>query len=97
MKYSIPTRATAAALFPGGGLVANPSAWEPEIEASRGTMELAGSSQVVYLVKVFLGSDRSGTPLKLYFSEAGEPWRIDTGWGYQAVAEVLIPVEGRLP
>ena len=81
--------------LPGGGLVASdPEAWKPDVKASRGLMVVAGSRQPVYLVEVRLGSDLSSTPLKLYFSEAGEPWRIDTGWGYEAMAEVLIPIEG---
>lgn len=81
--------------LPGGSLLAmDPEAWKPDVKASRGLMVVAGSRQPVYLVEVRFGADTSTLPLKLYFSEAGEPWRIDTGWGYEAMAEVLIPVEG---
>ncbi len=89
--------AALSALIPGGQGLADASAWEPVIEASRGSLEIAGSNQPVYLVKISFGSGESGNPIRLYFSEAGEPWRIDTGWGYEAVAEVLIPVERQLP
>lgn len=88
-----PASAAAMGWLPGGGLMADPEGWKPEIRASRGMMEVAGSRQLVYLVEVWFGGDTSGNPVKLYFSEAGEPWRIDTGWGYEAMAEVLIPIE----
>ncbi len=79
--------------MPGGALLGNADAWRPRIEAGRGFMEIAGSPQPVYLVKIYFGEGNSGNPVKLYLSEAGEPWKIDTGWGFEAVAEVLIPVE----
>ncbi len=89
--------AAAAGWLPGGAMLADESAWRPRIEASRGVMKVAGSDQPVYLVKVSFGQDEQATPLRLYFSEAGEPWRIDTGWGFEAIADVLIPVEDQLP
>ena len=88
--------AAAAGWLPGGALLTDEDAWRPKLEASRGVMKVAGSDQVVYLVKVKFGEDETTPPLRLYFSEAGEPWRIDTGWGFEAVAEVLIPVEDQI-
>ncbi|MCB1062819.1 MAG: hypothetical protein KDN20_07855 [Verrucomicrobiae bacterium] len=82
-----------ASLLPGGGAMSDIANFYPTVEASRGSLEIAGSLQPVYLVKVNFGSEKTGTPIRIYFSEAGEPWRIDTGWGYEAVAEVLIPVD----
>ena len=89
----MPPSAAAAGWLPGGTLIADPESWKPQVTASRGVMQVAGSPQPVYLVEVRLGNDPNSNPVKLYFSEAGEPWRIDTGWGYEAMAEVLIPVE----
>src|SRR5690606_2664765 len=81
--------------LPGGALMADPSAWKPKIEASRGVMTVAGSSQPVYRVEIRFTDDESTQPVRIYFSEAGEPWRIDSGWGFEAVAEVLTPVDDR--
>jgi len=92
--------AAKAGAFPLPGLggkgpegLADASAWEPKIEASKGMMDAAGRGLPVYLLKIRFGNSGLGEPLRLYLSEAGEPLRIDTGWGFEAVAEVLIPVE----
>ncbi|MCB1232424.1 MAG: hypothetical protein KDN19_19405 [Verrucomicrobiae bacterium] len=79
--------------LPGGALLNDRETWKPKIEASRGMMRVAGSNQPIYLVKLRFGDDESVAPIRLYLSETGEPWRIDTGWGFEAVAEVLVPVE----
>ena len=34
-----------------------------------------------------------GTEVKLYLSETGEPLRIETEWGYEALAAVLVPID----
>lgn len=81
--------AAAAGWLPGGAMLGDENAWKPDIKASRGSMEVAGGLQPVYLVEIAFGDQ--GPPIKLYLSEAGEPWRIDSGWGFEAVAEVLIP------
>ena len=81
----------------GPGGLADASTWAPRIEASKGMMDAAGRGLPVYLLKIRFGNADLGEPLRLYLSEAGEPLRIDTGWGFEAVAEVLIPVETNTP
>lgn len=90
-----PPPPTAMSWLPGGALMADPEAWKPKITASRGLMTVAGSSQPVFRVEVRFTEDESIEPVRIYLSEAGEPWRIDTGWGFEAVAEVLTPVDDR--
>lgn len=74
------------------------SGWMPRVEASKGTMESGGRSVPVYLIK--LRQPQGGSPgdgIRIYLSEAGEPLRIDTGLGYEAMAEVLLPVRPGKP
>jgi hypothetical protein len=64
--------------------------WKPEISARRGKTRLAGRSMPVYLLTL-ASPDRY--ELKVWLTEIGEPLRIETGWGLEAVAEVLAPIE----
>ena len=73
---------------------ADAAAWKPVFHATRGSIEMAGRKMPVYAVAVRLGESADAAPvLRLYLSEAGEPLKIETDWGFEAIAEVLIPVE----
>lgn len=77
----------------GLGLPGDAAAWKPSFRAARGSIEIAGRKLPVYAVEVRLGDAPDGAPvLRLYLSEAGEPLKIETDWGFEAIAEVLIPV-----
>lgn len=70
-------------------------AWAPEIEGRFGSAMVAGRRMLVYQL-VIRGKSSGGKPgseVKLYLSEAGEPLMIETAWGYEALAQVLVPVE----
>ena len=77
----------------GKSILADANSMMPKLEASKGFLEVAGRPLPVFLLKIRFGDGTMGEPIRLYLSEAGEPLRIDTGWGFEAVAEVLIPVE----
>lgn len=75
----------------GGGA----EAWLPRVEAARGMLRAAGREWSVYVLSVSLGPGDMLPPIRLFLSEAGEPIRIETGWGVEALAEVLIPLQDR--
>ncbi|NOY00513.1 MAG: hypothetical protein GXP30_12370 [Verrucomicrobia bacterium] len=71
-------------------------AWAPEISGRYGSALVAGRRMMVYQL-VIRGANSGGKPgseVKLYLSETGEPLMLDTAWGYQALAAILVPVEG---
>lgn len=80
----------------GGGLPGDVTAFQPKIEAGRGVMSGLARGLPVYVIEATFGQDAGFAPVRLFLSEAGEPLRIETEWGYEAVAEVLIPVESTI-
>jgi hypothetical protein len=70
-------------------------AWAPEIDGRFGTAMIAGRRMLVYQL-VLKSKSSGGKPrgeTKLFLSETGEPLMIQTAWGYEALAEVLVPLE----
>lgn len=64
--------------------------WKPEISARRGRTRLGGSDVPVYLLAL---TSPEHYELKVWLTEIGEPLRIESNWGLEAVAEVLAPVQ----
>lgn len=84
------------ALLGGGGLSEGAmKAWVPEITGRYGAAKVAGRRMMVYQLAVKSGpaGNQSKGEMKLYLSETGEPLMITTPWGYEALAEVLAPIE----
>ena len=52
---------------------------------------LSGRELPVYLLK--LEFEEFGQTIQVFLSEAGEPLRIETGFGYEAISEMLVPLE----
>lgn len=73
-------------------------AWAPEISGYYGRAMIAGRKMMVYQLIVNRDSSgsKSGSEVRLYLSEVGEPLMLRTKWGYEAVASVLVPVENDL-
>jgi len=83
--------AALAALLPPGGL----EALSLRTEARRGSFSFAGHHFRAYLLILRLeGRDEA---LRLYFSESGEPLRIATDFGFEAVSEMLVPLDAYRP
>ena len=68
----------------------DPTNWEWKMETFRGRHEMGGRRIPIYLMK--LSIDQLEQELRIYFSEAGEPLKIDTDFEIQAISEVLVPV-----
>ena len=71
----------------------------PRLSAKFGRTKIAGESMAVYLLLVTVGSedDNGGKSdgmekaIRLYIGEDGRPVLIDTPFGFEAIAEVMIP------
>ena len=64
---------------------------QPTITARRATMEIdEGPSLNVYLLELSIFSGEHS--IRAYISEQGEPLRIESSWGHEAVAEALLPL-----
>ncbi|MCB1235709.1 MAG: hypothetical protein KDM91_11615 [Verrucomicrobiae bacterium] len=86
----LPKGAAAAGLPP---LLGDAAGWKPDFEAGRGLVEISGRRLPVYRLLARFGGDEPERRLEILFSEAGEPLRVTSGLGYEAIAEVLAPVE----
>jgi hypothetical protein len=69
----------------------NPAEWKWSLKAFRGMHRFAGRRLPVYLLK--LSADQTEQTLKIYLSESGEPLQIDSDLGFQAISDVLAPIE----
>ncbi len=86
---------SAASLLPIAGMgdpaEMNQDQFKPEITAQRGLYKLSGRELPVYLLTLdFVGI---GQKLRVFLSEAGEPLLIETDLGYEAISEMLVPLE----
>lgn len=68
----------------------DPEQWKPKIEAFRGKHRFDGKRLPVYLIR--LSMEQTDETVRIYISEAGEPLKIDTDLGFQAVSEILAPI-----
>jgi len=65
------------------------------VEARRGSFSFGGHSFRAYLLILRLEGREEA--VRLYFSEAGEPLRIATDFGFEAVSEILVPLDAYRP
>ncbi|MDF1753929.1 MAG: hypothetical protein P1U89_14195 [Verrucomicrobiales bacterium] len=70
-----------------------PTDWKWKVEAFRGRHLFAGKRLPVYLIR--LSMDQTEQNVRIYLSESGEPLKIETDLGFQAVSEILAPIEKR--
>lgn len=69
----------------------NPASLKLAAEARVGSFDLAGREMRAFLLTLRgAGPDQT---LRVYLSEAGEPLRIETDLGFEAVSEILVPLE----
>lgn len=84
-----------SALLPALGLDPStdldPGAWKFDLKARRGVFPLGGRALPGYLLAVSQAD--AGIEIRIFFSEAGEPLRVETGFGFEAVSEMLVPLE----
>jgi hypothetical protein len=69
----------------------NPADLKLTTEARVGSFNLAGREMRAFLLTL-RGAEPDQT-LRVYLSEAGEPLRIETDLGFEAVSEILVPLE----
>lgn len=60
-------------------------------EARFGSVRLGGQEMRSFLLT--LRGDEPGQEVRIYLSEAGEPLRIESDLGFEAVSEILVPLE----
>lgn len=72
----------------------DPSSWQLENEARSGSFTIGGREVQAYLVS-FRNKDSEGS-VRVFFSEVGEPLRIETDIGIEAVSEILVPLDAYL-
>lgn len=69
----------------------DPSALKFTTEARMGNFNLAGREIRAFLL--VLRGEEPGQELRAYLSEAGEPLRLETDFGFEAVSEILVPLD----
>lgn len=81
----------------GGGLPLSgmgsldPATMKFTVEAKVGRFHLAGREMRAYLL-TFRGESEGGE-VRVFLSEAGEPLRIETDLGFEAISEILVPLD----
>jgi len=82
-------------MVPGGGGslldALDPSSMKFEIEARMGDFNLAGRDLRAFLLT--FRTEEPGYELRVFLSEVGEPLRIETDFGFEAVSEILVPLD----
>lgn len=69
----------------------DPSAIRFETEARMGKFSFGGRDLRAYLL--ILTTAESGESVRIFLSEVGEPLRIETDYGFEAVSEMLVPLD----
>jgi len=69
----------------------NPSAWKWELVAYRGNHPFHGKKLPVYQLNLKI--EPIDQTIRLYLSESGEPLKIETDMGFEAVSEMLAPIK----
>lgn len=72
----------------------DPSRVSPEIDARMGTFSFGGRDLRAYLLKI--GTRDNEGSIRIFLSEVGEPLRIETDFGLEAVSEILMPLDAYL-
>lgn len=75
----------------GGVNLLDPAQLAFTTEARVGSFNLGGREMRAFLLT--LRSDEQDQELRVYLSEAGEPLRIESDLGFEAVSEILVPLE----
>ena len=70
--------------------VGDPAKLKWNLKSFRGMHRMAGRRIPVYLMKLSL--DELDQEVSIYFSEAGEPLKLDSDFGLQVISEVLVPL-----
>ena len=74
------------------GDLSNPAKmFSPEITAKRGTQAFGGRDLPVFLIEIKPSGEYSG--IRIYLTQAGEPLKIETDFGFEAISDVLAPLE----
>jgi hypothetical protein len=60
-------------------------------DARVGNFNLGGREMRAFLLT--LRSDKQAQEVRIYLSEAGEPLRIESDLGFEAVSEILVPLD----
>lgn len=75
-----------------GGLDAlNPAAMKLEITARRGNFNFGGRDMRAYFVT--LHNPNHDQEIRVYLSEVGEPLKIESDLGFEAISEILVPLD----
>ncbi|MDP4583690.1 MAG: hypothetical protein NWT04_07185 [Verrucomicrobiales bacterium] len=75
-----------------GGLDAlNPAAMKLEITARRGNFNFGGRDMRAYFVT--LHNPDHDQEIRVYLSEVGEPLKIESDLGFEAISEILVPLD----
>ncbi len=69
----------------------DPGALDIEAEARMGKFTFGGRDLRAYLLK--LRKKGSEENIRIFLSEAGEPLRIESDYGFEAVSEILVPLD----
>lgn len=72
----------------------DPSQWQLDNDARVGTFTIGGRQLRAFLV-TFRKKDSEGA-VRVFLSEVGEPLRIETDFGVEAVSEILVPLDAYL-
>ncbi|MEC5127708.1 hypothetical protein VSU19_13155 [Verrucomicrobiales bacterium BCK34] len=86
----IPAQLLAMSAGPFSQLL-NPAEMTWETEARMGKFSFGGRDLRAYLLVIRM--PEQGQELKIYISEAGEPLRIESALGFEAVSEILVPLD----
>jgi len=72
----------------------DPSLADFNIDARMGNFTFGGRDLRAYLLIVSAGEN--GESMRIFLSEVGEPLRIETDFGFEAVSEILMPLDAYL-
>lgn len=69
----------------------NPAAMKLETEARMGNFNFGGRDMRAFLLR--LRNPEQGQELRVYLSEVGEPLKIESDLGFEAISEILVPLD----
>ncbi|MEX2578321.1 MAG: hypothetical protein WD342_04620 [Verrucomicrobiales bacterium] len=88
-----------ANLLPFGSMmglsVIDPANLELKVDAGMGDFKFEGRTMRAYLLRV--RATEQGQEVRIFLSEAGEPLRIETDFGFEAISEILVPLDVHQP
>ena len=87
---AIPAQLLAMSAGPFAQLM-NPTEIKWDTEARMGEFSFGGRDLRAYLL--ILRVPEQDQELKIYISEAGEPLRVESGLGFEAISEILVPLD----